>query len=109
MTIAYSQFPTIVLYFTSIDPLTRTFTHSSDAFHEQQNIGGLLVEPVEASIDFVSQYSEIQTDVVLGCGLPLDIVISTLIANISVSKVVATVTSCDVVRRTSLSTAPKTC
>ena len=33
MTIAYCEFPTIVLYLTGVDPLARAFSHGSNTFH----------------------------------------------------------------------------
>ena len=95
--IANAQFPTVVLNLAGIDPLTRSFTHSSDTFHEEQNVCGLLIEPIKTTVDFVSQHCEINTDVMLCGGFPLDIVVAALIAYITVSQVVTTVLTADVV------------
>ena len=97
MTITNTQFPTVVLYLAGIDPLTRAFTHSSDSFHEEQNVCGLLIEPIKTTVDFVSQHCEINTDVMLCGGFPLDIVVATLIAYVTVSQIVSTVFTANVV------------
>ena len=97
MTVSYSQLPTVVLYLTGIDPLARTFSHSSDTFHEEQDVFGFLVEPVETTIDLILQDCEVNTDIVLCGGLPLDIIVTALVANIAVLQIVATVLTADVV------------
>ena len=91
MTVTYSELPTIVLYLTGIDPLDSTFTHSSNTIHQQENVLGLLIIPVEATIDLISQNTEVKTDIMLCRSLPLDIIIATLITHIAVWKVVTTV------------------
>ena len=97
MAITDTQFPTVVLHLTGVNPLARTLTHCTDTLHEEQNVGGLLVKPVEASVDFVPQDSEVDTDVMLSGGLPLDVVVATLIADVSVEKVITTVCTSDIV------------
>ena len=97
MAIAHCQFPTVVLHLASVDPLSGSLTHSGDTFHEEQNVGGLLIIPVEASVDFVSQDGEVETDVMLCGGLPLDIVVAALVADIAVGQVITAVRTCDIV------------
>ena len=78
VTIAQRELPTDVLHFTGVDPLSGALTHGGNTVHRQQNVGGQLVEPVEATIDFVAQQCEVKTSVMLGSRLPLDVVVGTL-------------------------------
>ena len=109
MTIANTKLPTGVLDLTSIDVLVRALTHSTDTYHVDQNIGGLLMEPVKATVNLVSQEGEVRTNVMLCSGLPLDIIIAATIAYIATGQLVAAIESGDVVGRTCLTTTPQTC
>ena len=97
VTIAHCQFPTVVLHLTGIDPLAGSLTHGGDTFHEEQDVGGLLVIPVETTVDFVSQDGKVETDVMLCGGLPFDVVVTTLVADVSVGQVITAVRTCDIV------------
>ena len=100
MTIANREFPASILNFTGIDPLAGTFTKSIETLHEEKDVLGILVEPIKASVDFVVEESEVQTDIVLCCGLPLDILVAALCANITAVQYGTSVSTCDIVCRT---------
>ena len=67
------------------------------------------MEPVEATINLVSEQSKVNTNVMLAGGFPLDVIVATLVANITIRQDVATVGSCDIVGRTCCTTLPKSC
>ena len=98
--IACREFPASILNFTGIDPLAGTFTKSIETLHEEKDVLGILVEPIKASVDFVVEESEVQTDIVLCCGLPLDILVAALCANITAVQYGTSVSTCDIVCRT---------
>ena len=50
-TIAHIEFKTFVLYLAGIDPLGTAFTHDTDTRHEHQDVLGLLVVPLERSVE----------------------------------------------------------
>ena len=108
MTIAEGQLPTVVLHLTGVNPLTGTFTHGSDALHEEQNVGGLLAVPVETSVDIVSQQCEVYTNIVLCSGLPLYVIVATLVAHITVCQIIATVQTGNIITGASLTATPQT-
>ena len=95
--IAQRELPTVVFHLAGINPLAIALTHGSNTVHEEQNVGGLLVKPVEAAVDVAAQKGEVQTNVVLGAGLPFDVVVTALVAHVAVGQVVAAVAAGNVV------------
>ena len=67
------------------------------------------MEPVEAAINLVVLQGEVNTDVMLGGCLPLDILIATLCTNVAVVKGIAAIAAGNVVGGTSLTASPETC
>ena len=46
-TVTYIQLHTLIEHFTGIDPLAGTFTHNSNTWHVNQDVGSLLVVPLK--------------------------------------------------------------
>ena len=78
--ITYIQLNTLVLYLTGIDPLATTLTHHTDAGHIHQNILCLLEVPLQRTVECIAEHTEVKTDIGLSGGLPLQVVITQLVA-----------------------------
>ena len=76
--ITKAQFYTHVVHCSGIHPLGGAFTHHADTVHQHQNILGLLVEPVERSVECLLEECKVQTGIGLRRGLPFDIIVANL-------------------------------
>ena len=86
-----------VFHLAGINPLRAAFAHRRDTRHLHENVPGLLVIPVEAAIEGGVEQGEVQTEVGLRGRLPLDVVVSELIALEAAGKLASAVRSGNVV------------
>ena len=87
----------LVLHLASVDPLAGSFAHDADAGHIDEDVGGLLVVPLEGAVEGVAQETEVEADVRLSGGLPLQVVVAELVALEAAGQLLAAVGACDVV------------
>ena len=79
-TIADVELNTLVEHLASINPLATSFTHNTDTWHIHQNVLSFLVIPFKRTIESVAEETKVETEVGLCSGLPLQIVITQLVA-----------------------------
>ena len=80
VTITETEFDTHVVHRTGVHPLGRAFTHRSDTVHENEDVLGLFVVPIKRTVEGLFEEGEVKTNIRLGCCLPLDIVVTYLVA-----------------------------
>ena len=96
-TIADVELHTFVLHLAGVDPLATALTHDTDTGHINKDVLGLLVVPLQGAVEGVAEEAEVQTDIGLRGGLPLQVVVTELVALETAGKGLAAVGAGDVV------------
>ena len=79
-TITHVELNAFVDHLTCVNPLTATFAHHTNAWHVNKNVLSLLVVPFKRTVEGIVEESEVEAEVGLCGGLPLQIVVAQLVA-----------------------------